>query len=53
MSGFWIVGIGINVVALVAVVAWAARAWRQSGCARDEATGETMPPSREHASRGR
>lgn len=34
MSGFWITGIAINVIALVVVLAWAVRAWKQADAAR-------------------
>ncbi|MCD6682167.1 MAG: hypothetical protein LT102_16245 [Burkholderiaceae bacterium] len=34
MNGFWITGIAINLIALVVVVAWAVRAWKQADAAR-------------------
>lgn len=30
MNGFWIAGIAINLLALVAVACWAVRAWKQA-----------------------
>jgi uncharacterized membrane protein len=30
VSGFWIAGITINLIALVAVIFWAVRAWREA-----------------------
>lgn len=34
VNGFWIAGIAINLLALVAVAFWAVRAWRQADAAR-------------------
>jgi uncharacterized membrane protein len=34
VNGFWISGIAINLLALVAVAFWAVRAWRQGDAAR-------------------
>ncbi|HEY0877626.1 MAG TPA: hypothetical protein VGE10_04175 [Zeimonas sp.] len=34
MNGFWIAGIAINLVALVAVLGWAVRAWKQADAPR-------------------
>jgi len=34
VSGFWIAGITINLIALVAVVFWAVRAWREADAHR-------------------
>ncbi|MCO5101006.1 MAG: hypothetical protein M9885_08930 [Burkholderiaceae bacterium] len=34
MSGFWITGIAINLLALVGMGFWAVRAWKQSGAPR-------------------
>ncbi len=34
MNGFWITGIAINLIALVVVIAWAVRAWKQTDAAR-------------------
>lgn len=44
VNGFWIVGIAINVIALVLMLAWAVRAWRQGNAAR--AASDTGPPLR-------
>ncbi|MDT3679748.1 MAG: hypothetical protein ROZ64_13055 [Burkholderiaceae bacterium] len=37
MNGFWITGIAINLIALVVVIAWAVRAWKQADAARRNA----------------
>ncbi len=34
MNGFWIAGIAINLLALVALGFWAVRAWKQADAAR-------------------
>lgn len=39
MTGFWIAGIAINLIALVAVLAWGIRAWRQADAARQRPDG--------------
>lgn len=34
MTGFWIAGIAINLIALAVVLVWAVRAWRESDAHR-------------------
>lgn len=34
MNGFWIAGIAVNLIALVVVIAWAVRAWKQADAAQ-------------------
>jgi len=34
MSGFWIAGIAVNLIALVIVLAWAVRTWKQADASR-------------------
>jgi len=36
LSAFWVIGIGVNLVALVAVVVWAIVSWRRANAAQRE-----------------
>ena len=39
MTAFWVIGIGINVVALVALAVWVVRNWNPHGRERDDDAG--------------
>jgi hypothetical protein len=47
VNGFWITGIAINLIALVIVLAWAVRAWKQADAARRPRDGKTPGVERE------